>query len=196
MKKQPKQERSQVMVESILEAATRVLSISKLSQMTTNKLADIAGVSIGSLYDYFPNKNSIVVTLMDKRMQAHLDKFFLSLDSQDSIEGLIQVTLDMIRDEYVAKKQFLREVFILAPENGRMEALFLNRIKAQKGFENFLINKVGKDKLWAEKKSFIITHAIIGAIETFIIVDDMNFTGEDFIAEMRTLMYGYMMASE
>ncbi|MGZ3692452.1 MAG: TetR/AcrR family transcriptional regulator, partial [Pseudobdellovibrio sp.] len=71
MKKQPKQERSQAIVESILEAATRVLSISKLSQMTTNKLADVAGVSIGSLYDYFPNKNDIVVTLMDKRMQAH-----------------------------------------------------------------------------------------------------------------------------
>ncbi|MGZ3726630.1 MAG: TetR/AcrR family transcriptional regulator [Pseudobdellovibrio sp.] len=196
MKKQPKQERSQAIVESILEAATRVLSISKLSQMTTNKLADVAGVSIGSLYDYFPNKNDIVVTLMDKRMQAHLDRFFLSLDSQDSVEGLIQVTLDMIRDEYIAKKQFLREVFILAPESGRMEALFLNRIKAQKGFENFLINKVGKEKHWAEKKSFIITHAIIGAIETFIIVDDMSFSGDEFLEEMRKLMEGFMLVSE
>lgn len=188
MKKQPKQQRSQVMVESILEAATRVLSTSKLSQITTNKLADIAGVGIGSLYEYFPNKNSIVVTLMDKHMQAHLDRFFKSLESESTTEGLMQVMLDMIRDEYVEKKQFLREVFILAPESGRMEVLFLNRAKAQKALENFLVNKVGKEKHWAEKKSFVITNSVIGAIETYIVANDMNFTGEEFVAEMRLLM--------
>src|SRR4051812_20250904 len=47
------------MVESILAAATQVLSTSGYGQMSTNRIAEVAGVSIGSLYRYFADKEEV-----------------------------------------------------------------------------------------------------------------------------------------
>jgi AcrR family transcriptional regulator len=51
------------MVERILDAATRVLGASGYAQMSTNRVADEAGVSIGSLYRYFADKDQIIAEL-------------------------------------------------------------------------------------------------------------------------------------
>ena len=156
--------------------------------MTTNKVADIAGVSIGSLYDYFPNKNSIVVALMDSRMEKQMNSFFAIIDKENTLEGVINASIALIDSEYLQKKDFLREVFILAPENGRMQALFLNRIKAQKKLEQFLIEKLGHDTKWAQRKSFMVMQSILGIIETFILLDEMSITHEEFILELRHMV--------
>ncbi len=188
MKKQPKQKRSLLMVESILEASTQLLSVTPLKFMTTNKVADVAGVSIGSLYEYFPNKNSIVLALMDNRMQKQLDEFYSTLEKHNSMEALIETILDMIEHDYLKQKKLLHELFSLAPENGRTEVLFLNRIKAQKALEKFMIEKMGKSQEWAELKSFIAVNAVLGTVETYIFVDEAKITHADFRKEMAVLM--------
>lgn len=66
LKKVPQQERSRAMVESILAAATRVLNERPLSAVSTNLLAEVAGVSIGSLYQYFDSKRAIVEALVER----------------------------------------------------------------------------------------------------------------------------------
>jgi AcrR family transcriptional regulator len=63
-RKAPKQDRSAFMVEAILEAATRVLATQSLEGFNTNRVAEIAGVSIGSLYQYFPNKAALMSALI------------------------------------------------------------------------------------------------------------------------------------
>jgi AcrR family transcriptional regulator len=69
MRKAPKQARSRATVEIILQAGARVLSEEGWAGFTTNKVADLAGVSIGSLYQYFPDKLSLV----DAIRHRHLD---------------------------------------------------------------------------------------------------------------------------
>jgi AcrR family transcriptional regulator len=59
----PRQERSRETVEAILEAAAQVFERHGYAAGTTNRIAKRAGVSIGSLYQYFPNKDAIVVEL-------------------------------------------------------------------------------------------------------------------------------------
>lgn len=54
------------MVESILAAAARVLARESLAGFNTNRVAAVAGVSIGSLYQYFPNKAALVAALIDR----------------------------------------------------------------------------------------------------------------------------------
>lgn len=63
LRKKPKQIRSKLMFDSILEASTRVLEEVSFKKFTTNKVAEAAGISIGSLYQYFPNKQSILIEL-------------------------------------------------------------------------------------------------------------------------------------
>lgn len=69
-RKSPVQERSKVTVDVIVEAAARVLRKEGADALTTNRIAEVAGVSIGSLYQYFPNKEAIVVALVDSRIEG------------------------------------------------------------------------------------------------------------------------------
>ncbi len=68
-RKLPQQERSRIAVEAILEATTRILIEDGYEQANTNRIAERAGVSIGSLYQYFPNKESLMTALMVQHSQ-------------------------------------------------------------------------------------------------------------------------------
>lgn len=60
LKKLPKQDRSRSTVEAIIEASTRIIEENGLAALSTNRVAELAGVSVGSLYQYFPNKEALV----------------------------------------------------------------------------------------------------------------------------------------
>jgi AcrR family transcriptional regulator len=64
----PRQERAHETVEAILEAAAQVFERHGYAAGTTNRIAERAGVSIGSLYQYFPNKDAIVVELARRHL--------------------------------------------------------------------------------------------------------------------------------
>lgn len=65
-RKKPRQDRSRATVDAILEAAAQVLVEVGYDRTSTNRVARRAGVSIGSLYQYFPNKEALVGELVDR----------------------------------------------------------------------------------------------------------------------------------
>ncbi|MFT3922139.1 MAG: TetR family transcriptional regulator [Myxococcales bacterium] len=69
-RKAPRQARSNRLVEAILEAAVRVLSHEGAAAFTTSRVAERAGVSVGSLYQYFPNKQAILFRLQTDEWEA------------------------------------------------------------------------------------------------------------------------------
>lgn len=69
MRKRPLQARSRATVDAIVEAATRVLSDQGWAGFTTNKVAEAAGVSIGSYYQYFPDKHSLVDAIIEQHFE-------------------------------------------------------------------------------------------------------------------------------
>lgn len=68
LRKKPIQARSRRTVESILEAADRVLRREGYEAASTNRIAQVAGYSVGSLYQYFADKESVVRTLIDQHL--------------------------------------------------------------------------------------------------------------------------------
>ncbi|XDA98429.1 TetR/AcrR family transcriptional regulator [Sulfitobacter sp. LCG007] len=72
-RKQPRQERSRATRAAILEAAARILEQEGRDSLTTNRIAVRAGVSIGSLYQYFPNKAAILASLLRDTRAGLLD---------------------------------------------------------------------------------------------------------------------------
>lgn len=82
MRKAPRQARSRSTVEAIVQAGTRILADDGWAGFTTNKVAELAGVSIGSLYQYFPDKLSLV----DAIRRRHLDDC-LAVMRGASLEG-------------------------------------------------------------------------------------------------------------
>lgn len=72
-RKAPKQQRSRATVEAILVATSQILTEHGYDKTTTNLVAKRAGVSIGSLYQYFPNKESLIAALCEQHMRAVTD---------------------------------------------------------------------------------------------------------------------------
>ena len=72
-RKQPTQDRSTATVEAIVEAAIRILRTDGWARLTTTRVAERAGVSVGSLYQYFPNREAIAVEIVRQRTRAFLD---------------------------------------------------------------------------------------------------------------------------
>jgi AcrR family transcriptional regulator len=66
MKKPPRQQRSREMVERLLDATAATLAERGLDNTTTNHIAERAGVSIGSLYQYFSDKQALVEALLER----------------------------------------------------------------------------------------------------------------------------------
>jgi AcrR family transcriptional regulator len=64
VRKVPRQQRSKELVEAILRAAAEVFAEQGYARATTNRVAERAGVSVGSLYQYFPNKDSLLASLL------------------------------------------------------------------------------------------------------------------------------------
>jgi AcrR family transcriptional regulator len=68
-RREPQQRRSRQTVEAVLEAVQRVLKRHGAEAVTTNRIAEAAGVSIGSLYQYFPDKQAIFTALHDRHVE-------------------------------------------------------------------------------------------------------------------------------
>lgn len=66
MRKKPVQRRSRLMVDSIIEATARIVAEEGLDALTTNRVAERAGISNGSLYQYFHDRNDLIEALLEK----------------------------------------------------------------------------------------------------------------------------------
>jgi AcrR family transcriptional regulator len=68
-RKSASQERSRSTVDALLEATTRILIKEGYDRASTNRIAEVAGVSIGSLYQYFPSKEALVAAVVERHSQ-------------------------------------------------------------------------------------------------------------------------------
>lgn len=71
-RKSPRQARSRATVDAILEACARVLVEEGYDRASTNRVAKVAGVSVGSLYQYFPSKEALVLALFERHSSRML----------------------------------------------------------------------------------------------------------------------------
>ena len=90
LRKTPKQARSKATVEAILSAGIRVLLANGYDKASTYKIADVAGVSIGSLYEYFPGKEAIFAEVQ-RRNDRNLFDLVMSQPEPKSVKELIRL---------------------------------------------------------------------------------------------------------
>lgn len=67
------QERSRATVDSLVEATARILVKEGFDKASTNRIAEVAGVSVGSLYQYFPSKEALVVAVIERHQHKLMD---------------------------------------------------------------------------------------------------------------------------
>lgn len=82
MRKSPRQARSRATIDAILDAAARILGERGWTGLTTNAAAEVAGVSIGSLYQYFPNKLALVEAVRERHLNEVLAVLHAAADDK------------------------------------------------------------------------------------------------------------------
>lgn len=68
-RKEGSQERSRATVDALVEATARILVREGFDKASTNRIAAVAGVSVGSLYQYFPSKEALVAAVIERHQQ-------------------------------------------------------------------------------------------------------------------------------
>ncbi len=100
-RKQPQQARSAELVAAVLDAAVQVLAKEGAARFTTARVAERAGVSVGSLYQYFPNKAAILFRLQSDewRQTTELLRVILEDAQRPPLERLRTLVHAFIRSE-------------------------------------------------------------------------------------------------
>lgn len=102
-RKTPVQERSRRTVERILDAAARIFHEHGYSAATTNDIADEADVSIGSLYQYFPNKDALLVALTTRHIEvatAGLVDLLHGLDVESGFDPVLRAVVGFLVEQH------------------------------------------------------------------------------------------------
>lgn len=90
------QERSRSTVDALLEATTRVLLREGYDRASTNRIAEVAGVSIGSLYQYFPSKEALVAAVLDRHTQE------ISMVTRNALVKMAASPIEVAVNEFVS----------------------------------------------------------------------------------------------
>jgi len=127
MRKQPRQARSRATIEAILQAAAHILGERGWQGLTTNAVAELAGVSIGSLYQYFPNKLALVEAVRQRHFDDVLAVLRAAADARlprpHRIEALVDGMIG-VHSRYPAAHRVLLEETPRAREAGALHDRF------------------------------------------------------------------------
>lgn len=104
-----KQQRSRILMQSVREATIELLHSLGAERITTVKIAERAGISVGSLYRYYPNKEAILTDVYDAELMK-LDRHLRSRMRVDSSQGRLE---DLIREGIELTIQFHRDLLAL-----------------------------------------------------------------------------------
>ena len=117
-RKRPLQTRSKATRDAIVEAAAQIVGAKGLAGFNTNAVADRAGVSIGSLYQYFPNKDALMVALIHRSQQVQLQSVAVAVASAPADAGIQEIIRLVVR----AAMQHHRDDSLLASAIDHEEA--------------------------------------------------------------------------
>ena len=169
----PRQERARQKVELILEAAMRLLDKGGLPLLTTNAVAETAGVSIGTLYQYFPNKEAILDALADHEMAALSARVLGVLQDPSGIshEARIGRIVSAVAASYGERRRVHRLVLEHSLSRGaRRVAPLVERIMALLTSGS---NPTAERSL-SEAEAFVLTNAFVGVMRAMITRPDAS----------------------
>lgn len=196
LKRRAKQARSKATVEAIVEAAAQILSGQGLAGLNTNAIAKRAGVSVGSVYEYFADKRAIVDLLLDRHLgdgEAALRSGAAILGSDpkpaDIVDALVAGSIQLHQADPQLHRVLSSEVVLSESQAQRVADL---RAGLTAGIAAMLANSVEDPQL---KATILVDTA--DALAHRWIVDDAGtpVAAERLAGEMRVMLGAYLNAA-
>jgi AcrR family transcriptional regulator len=199
MRKQPVQQRSQRMVENLLDAAGSIIAEKGLDHFTTVEVAARAGVSVGSLYQYFANKETLLAALLD-RLTRQLGEVvnrtvpaLLRADPETIVRGLLEAAFEFFGSGDGLYLELLRNWYRLDIGRNlhRFEQQMMDVMRA------YLLNHATElrfDNVSA--RQFVITNSVVFTLMRYLsLTQQPLFEREQLVEELTALIANYVRAA-
>jgi AcrR family transcriptional regulator len=193
-RRKPSQERSRDRVERILDATAALLIDTAADKITTAAIAETAGVPIGSVYQYFPNKLAILAELARRVMEA-VDVKTASLIAADfgvlPWDQAIDRAIDATMQGYAEQPGYLQLLLSIrpTPEFRAITDESNERVAAMLAFHPAMQSLIPSDRIE------LVTRAAVQAansLQDWALSEDDPVRRNRIISEMKTLLKGYL----
>jgi AcrR family transcriptional regulator len=190
-RKQPRQARSIATRSALLEAAAQVLETIGYEKMTTTRVADRAGTSVGSIYQYFPSKDALLLALVEaktERVDRALARAF-EAPADVPLADRITLLVSGLIEEKRSRPRLHAELARQAPrlEKAKLIARMLDRTH---GMVRALLqaHRDEIDVLDVDLSAWLLVHAVNGMVDAAVVgsserLDDPRFV-EAIVAHM------------
>jgi AcrR family transcriptional regulator len=170
-RKTPIQARSTVTVEAISEATIQVLLTHGADRLTTTRVADRAGVSVGTLYQYYPNKRSLLFAVFED----HLDKVSRAVEvacvgaCHKPMSEMIRLVVESYVDVKMQRADISIALYKVAPDVGGPALVKQTGQRLRKAIESMLLTapelKLSPDRFVIDMMLSAMSGAMRSALE-------------------------------
>ena len=175
-----------------MEGAAQVLEDGGLAAFTTNAVAERAGVSIGTLYQYFADKNALLVAMARREVAATLTAVGRVLQNkgdmtmEERARGMVRAILNAFRGRQRARKALVQAVFAQGIGTELMSPVVAFTAAPGAG-----VGASGAPAL-SREQAFVLSRALMGAIRAAVIEDQPFFKSRAFEDELVRLVLAYL----
>lgn len=203
-RRSPKQARAEHTVEAIFEATAHVLRQEGEAGFTTNRVAERAGVSIGTLYQYFDSKEAILLALLERtrrRLMRQLDALLAKVDptspESSDPEQILRTYVRLYLAAYGTGSNDERALLRLAWSLDRHDALVLALRETSEHIAMHL-QRMKHPLVRAPTPAmvFVLTRALAGVVRAAALEASPLLGGQEFENELVTLCWGVMKATK
>jgi len=195
----PRQERSLQKVELMFEATTRLLERLEPGQISTNAIAKLAGVSIGTLYQYFPDKDSLFQALLARELGGLSERVIEVMQTPPARPGgRIAAVLGAVLDAYGGRKLAHQRLMRYSLESGSTGLLqpLLERLMASFSTEGVKGAGMAMPPL-SRTDAFVLTHAVAGVTRAAITAHAAGELDREALEQSLTrLVLGFAMSAK
>jgi AcrR family transcriptional regulator len=129
-RRRPRQRRAHLTVEAVLDAVVKILKKEGVTAVTTNRIAEVAGVSIGSVYQYFPDKRAIYIALHTRHVEQvdRLVERTLIEEANAPLARLIRAMIEAMVTAHAADPELYHLLMAEVPHRGDGTRDFASRL--------------------------------------------------------------------
>ena len=194
-RRRPSQRRSQLTVTAILDAAARVFEERGFDAGTTNHVAARAGVSIGSLYEYFPNKDAMVVAVVERELERERSKLLAILEPAATERGLaaqLRAFVETLVELHGRRPALHRILFDQAEHPPAAHACMLAYEESLAHALAESLRSVRPSLRDPDTKAHLIVQTTESLAHRFVLRGIHDLTRADFVRELTRLLIGYV----
>ena len=183
----PRQARAGETVSTILEAAAQVLEAGGLAGFTTNAVAERAGVSIGTLYQYFADKQALLRALAEREIRRALVAIATALrgdplaPGEQRVRAMVRAMVNAFGGRQRARRAVIEALLAQPGASSEM----MQPISA------FLAQSEGVLTPLNREQVFVLSRAVIGVIRAAVVEEQPFFKSRSFEDEVVRLVVAY-----